>query len=287
MLVSLDQVPDERPVQGLPDPGVGAGEPLAGHLVEVAAEPRVQRDAGHGLAAVDQGVGKQRPGRLAKDPLRRGSTHLDRGRSLERHLSQAVVQQGHGQLERRTTHAAGADPLDRKLRDDLRHWLPDTLLERADRMSMAASLELAVPLLDDRLAEVAFRLPSSVKVRAATTKWVLRQAARPLLPHALIDRREPVSRVPLDSWFRRDLHEVARERLTGADSWVGQTLDRSFVRDLVERHDHGAGQEVRLWTLLCLEMWHECFFDAPPSVPRARPVGITISPTAAAPVTGT
>ena len=188
--------------------------------------------------------------------------------------------------ERRTAPAAGADPLDRMLRNDLRHWLPDTLLERADRMSMASSLELVVPLLDDRLAEVAFRLPSSVKVRAGTTKWVLRQAARPLLPDVLIDRREPVSRVPLDAWFRSGLHEVARDRLTGADSWVGQTLDRSFVRDLVERHEYGAGQEVRLWTLLCLEMWHECFFKAPPSVPRTRSEGLITSPTTAAPATG-
>ena len=188
--------------------------------------------------------------------------------------------------ERRTTHAAGADPLDRMLRDELRHWLPDTLLERADRMSMAASLELAVPLLDDRLAEVAFRLPSSVKLRAATTKWVLRQAARPLLPPVLIHRREPVSRVPLDSWFPRGLHEVSHDRLTGTDSWVGQNLDRSFVRGLVEGRAHGTGQEVRLWTLLCLEMWHECFFDTLPSVPHARPGSLAISPAAAAPLTG-
>jgi asparagine synthase (glutamine-hydrolysing) len=189
--------------------------------------------------------------------------------------------------ERRLAPATGADPLDRMLRHDLRHWLPDTLLERADRMSMASSVELLVPLLDDRLAELAFRLPSSLKVRAGTTKWVLREAARPLLPDALIDRREGVSRVPLDSWFRRGLHEVARDRLTGSDSWVGQTLDRSFVRDLVERHEHGANEEVRLWTLVCLEMWHECFFSTPPSVPRPRPADLTTSPTAAASATGT
>ena len=52
------------------------------------------------------------------------------------------------------------------LRHDLRHWLPDTLLERADRMSMASSVELRVPLLDDRLADLAFRLPTSLKVRS-------------------------------------------------------------------------------------------------------------------------
>lgn len=188
--------------------------------------------------------------------------------------------------ERRLAPATGADPLDRMLRHDLRHWLPDTLLERADRMSMASSVELLAPLLDDRLADLAFRLPSSLKVHAGTTKWVLREAARPLLPDALIDRREGVSRVPLDSWFRRGLQEVARDRLTGSDSWVGKTLDRTFVRDLVERHEHGAKEEVRLWTLVCLEMWHECFFSAPPSVPLPRPADLSASPTAAASATG-
>ncbi|MCW2739237.1 asparagine synthase (glutamine-hydrolyzing) [Nocardioides sp.] len=182
-------------------------------------------------------------------------------------------------LERRTSATLGADPVDRVLRDDLHHRLPDDLLERMDRMSMAASLEVRPPMLDHRLVELAFRLPSSVKVRAGTAQWVLREVARPFLPDEVIDRRPSPGRVPVDSWLRSGLRDTARDRLTGPGSWVANTLDRSLVRDLVDRHERGAGEEVRLWTLLCLEMWHDCFFGAPPTAPRPR----RESPSVAAP----
>ncbi len=90
--------------------------------------------------------------------------------------------------ERKPTPTLGLDPIDRMLRHDLRHSLPDNLLERGDRMSMAASMELRLPLLDHRLVELAFRLPTSLKVRPGSTKWVLREVARGLLPDEVIDR---------------------------------------------------------------------------------------------------
>ncbi len=189
--------------------------------------------------------------------------------------------------DRRRAPAPGSDPVDRMLRQDLRHSLPDTLLERWDRMSMAASLELRSPLLDHHLVELAFRLPTSVKVRSGTTKWVLREVARPFLPDTVIDRREAGLRVPLDAWFRAGLRDTARDRLTGADSWVGSTLDRASVRDLVDRHERGADEQVRLWTLVCLEMWHDCFFGTSPAVPRPRHggvAGLTVAPGAVGPV---
>lgn len=166
---------------------------------------------------------------------------------------------------RRTPPVDGADPLDRMLRHDLSRWLPDNLLERGDRMSMAASLELRPPLLDHRLVELAFRLPSSVKVRGGVTKWVLKEVARRSLPDEVVDRRKVGFRVPLDAWFRGGLRDTAWDRLTGTESWVGQTLDRSAVRSLLERHHGGvANEESRLWALLCLEVWHECFFQTLP-----------------------
>ncbi len=179
--------------------------------------------------------------------------------------------------ERRESLAQGADPLDRVLRHDLHHHLADHLLERDDRFSMAASVELRPALLDHRLVELACRLPASVKVRSGVTKWVLREAARPLLPEEVIDQRHASPRIPLDSWFRAGLRGTARDRLTGTGSWVGQTLDPTTVRQLVDRHEGGAREEARLWTLLCLEMWHECFFAAPPAVPRPRAGSVRMS----------
>jgi asparagine synthase (glutamine-hydrolysing) len=155
----------------------------------------------------------------------------------------------------------GVDAIDRMLRHDLAAWLPDNLLERGDRMSMAASLELRPPLLDHRLVELAFRLPSSVKVRRGVTKWVLKEVARRYLPADVVDRRKVGFRVPLDAWFRTGLRDTMWDRLTGTESFVGQTFDRDVVRQLLERHERGAAsEESRIWTLMCLEVWHEQFF---------------------------
>lgn len=198
------------------------------------------------------------------------------GGPLERHLGtsfsaserQRLV--GTPPVERRTSPSLGVDPVDRMLRHDLRHVLPDDLLERTDRMTMAASIQLRPALLDHRLVELAFRLPTSVKVHGGSTTWVLKEVARQLLPDEIAGRRRTGHDVPLSSWFRTSLRDTARDRLLGADSWVAQTMDRSVVRDLVQRHERGAHEELRLWTLLSLEMWHESFFGSAPSVPRPR-----------------
>ncbi|GAB3041622.1 asparagine synthase (glutamine-hydrolyzing) [Parafrigoribacterium mesophilum] len=151
---------------------------------------------------------------------------------------------------------------------DLWSWLPDNLLERGDRMSMAASLELRPPFLDHRLVELAFRLPSELKVRGGTTKWVLKEVARRYLPDEIVDRRKVGFRVPLDSWFRGDLRDSMWDRLTGSGSFVGATLDRAEIRKLLERHESGKfNEENRIFTLMSLEVWHETFFGAHRSVP--------------------
>ena len=170
-----------------------------------------------------------------------------------------------GHLPHRARAHDAANPPDdvigRMLRHDLASWLPDNLLERGDRMSMAASLELRPPLLDHRLVELAFRLPSNVKVRRGTTKWVLKEVARRYLPDEVVDRRKVGFRVPLDAWFRTGLRDSMWDRLTGAGSFVGQTFDRAAVVRLLERHESGRfSEESRIWTLMCLEVWHETFF---------------------------
>lgn len=156
------------------------------------------------------------------------------------------------------TDVQGDDPVDRMLRHDLTRWLPDNLLERGDRMSMASSLELRPPLLDHRLVELAFGLPSDLKVRRGTTKWILKEVARRYLPSTVVDRRKVGFRVPLDSWFREGLRDVAWDRLTSNDSFVGQCMDRKMLRNLLVRHDGGRyNEESRIWTLMSLEVWHE------------------------------
>ena len=147
--------------------------------------------------------------------------------------------------------------LNRMLYADLRGWLADNLLERNDRMSMAASLELRPPFLDHRLVELSFTLPRSVKVRAGATKWVLKEVARRHLPAAIVDRPKLGFKVPLDTWFREGLREMAFDLLTGPSSFVGTNFDRLAVQKILTAHSLGERDEQqRIWTLLSLEVWH-------------------------------
>jgi asparagine synthase (glutamine-hydrolysing) len=149
------------------------------------------------------------------------------------------------------------DPLQRMLYADAHTWLADNLLERGDRMSMAASLELRPPFLDHRVVELAFGLPSSVKVRRGVTKWVVKEVARQYLPNEVVDRKKLGFRVPLDTWFRNGLRDMAHDLLTGPGSFVGERLDRSAVCSLLTKHETGDRNEAaRIWALLSLEVWH-------------------------------
>jgi asparagine synthase (glutamine-hydrolysing) len=154
---------------------------------------------------------------------------------------------------------------------DCRIWLADNLLERGDRMSMAASLELRPPFLDHHLVELAFRLPTSVKLRHGTTKWVVKEVARRYLPAGVVDRPKAGFRVPLEAWFRTGLRDLAWDRLTGPQSFVASVFDSATVRRLLTSHDSGRrNEEMRLWTLLCLEVWHDVFFGAGRTTSAAR-----------------
>jgi asparagine synthase (glutamine-hydrolysing) len=149
------------------------------------------------------------------------------------------------------------DALNRMLYADVHSWLADNLLERGDRMSMAASLELRPPFLDHRMVELAFSLPSSVKLRGGTTKWVVKEVARKHLPADVVDRRKVGFKVPLDAWFRAGLRDMAFDLLTGPSSFTGTTFDPSEIRELLDGHCSGRrNEQSKIWTLLSLEVWH-------------------------------
>jgi asparagine synthase (glutamine-hydrolysing) len=150
----------------------------------------------------------------------------------------------------------GRDPVDLMCRVDIDSWLPDNLLERGDRMSMAASLELRPPFLDHRLVELALRLPSSFKVRSGETKWIVKQVADRHLPSTITRRRKVGFKVPLDAWLRTELRDVTRDLLLSEESQLSGVVDRQEVQRLLTLHDTGRrNEEIRIWTLLSLEQW--------------------------------
>ena len=140
---------------------------------------------------------------------------------------------------------------------DQTSWLPDNLLERGDRMSMAASIEARVPFLDHKLAEFVSTLPDDQRVRGMTGKRILREAARELIPGRILTRPKVGFRVPVNQWFRREMRDFLTDHLQGSSSltrcyYDGAALDRVLAEHVGGRQN----REKLLWALLNLEIWH-------------------------------
>jgi asparagine synthase (glutamine-hydrolysing) len=152
--------------------------------------------------------------------------------------------------------SAGAHPLDRLLDVNLRTYLLDDLLPKMDRMSMAHALEVRSPFLDTALLAYAFALPPKLKVRGLRLKRVLRAAVADLIPAEVLRRGKQGFGVPLDRWFREDLHAYVRGTLGHPKASVRTYLDGDAIDRLLDEHRSGRRNlGSALWTLLTLEVF--------------------------------
>ena len=159
-------------------------------------------------------------------------------------------------------HAGQPHPVARLVEGNMRSYLPDDLLIKADRCSMQASLEARAPFLDHELAEYAASIPFNLKLKGSRTKHILKEAARGLLPDDIIDRKKHGFGVPLGAWLRREM-EPARDVLLSRRARERGLLEMSVVERLIAEHESGARDRNRqLWALLTLEEWHRQFVDA-------------------------
>lgn len=157
----------------------------------------------------------------------------------------------------------GNSPLRNILYFDQASWLPDNLLERGDRMTMAASIEARMPFLDHRLAEYVSGLPDHLRVRGRTSKWILRDAMRRLLPAHILERPKVGFRVPVNEWFRGPLKGYLQDHLLGPDALTRDYFRREVLSARLEEHFSGRqNHEKLLWTLLTLELWHRAYQPA-------------------------
>jgi len=146
---------------------------------------------------------------------------------------------------------------------DLKGWMPDTYLEKIDKAAMAVSLEGRVPFLDHRLVEYAYSLPGKLKVRRSTTKYVLKKALEPVLPHSTLYRPKHGFTVPLDAWFRGTLSRFVADVLFDHNPRYSDYLDRRFVHKLYIEHTDGRRNwGTQLWAILNFELWHRTFLGA-------------------------
>ncbi|MEW6247483.1 MAG: asparagine synthase (glutamine-hydrolyzing) [Nitrospirota bacterium] len=152
--------------------------------------------------------------------------------------------------------------LDKLLSVDTRSYLPDDLLVKVDRATMAHGLEARSPLLDHRLVEFAASLPVHMKIRNGETKYLLKEAMRDVLPDSILNRDKKGFGVPIDRWFRIDCHELVRETLLSDRCTSRGYFKSNRVRQIIETHqqtDDNYGS--RLYALLMLELWHREYMD--------------------------
>ncbi len=137
---------------------------------------------------------------------------------------------------------------------DLKTYLPLDILTKVDRMSMAHSIEVRVPLLDHTIVELAATIPPELQVKHGS-KSILKQAMRGILPDVIIDRPKHGFAIPLGSWFRGRLGGFVRDLLLSSRSRQRGIFDESYIERLLRWHEEGRNLDFELWTLISFELW--------------------------------
>jgi len=159
------------------------------------------------------------------------------------------------------SEVANQTPLNQALFVDTKTWLPDELLMKVDKMSMANSLEARAPYLDHHLVEGAFRMPDSLKVRNGVFKYILRRFGQSVLPQSIWRRQKHGFVVPYREWFSGPLKSFVYDVLNPGKVLAHGLFDPVGVshqlRDYFDRKEQGEKETRALWALLCFQLWYE------------------------------
>ncbi|MFL5827523.1 MAG: asparagine synthase (glutamine-hydrolyzing) [Thermoleophilaceae bacterium] len=167
-------------------------------------------------------------------------------------------------VERYRARVADLDPLSQILYVDTRLSLPDELLMIADKMSMAESVEMRVPFLDQDLVALVESMHPSMKLRGREGKSIHKEAMLGLLPEEIVRRPKVGWETPLDSWLRDELRPLLEDVLLSAGGVCRELFEEHALRDLIEEHASGARDRTReLFCLLSLGLWHRAFVETP------------------------
>ena len=157
---------------------------------------------------------------------------------------------------------AGESPLKSQLYLDTKIWLPDNLLMKGDKMTMAASIEGRTPFLDHKFVEFAFSIPDHIKLHGLTTKFMLRKLAEKYMPSEILARKKVGFVVPIREWFRLPWGEMTEKLLLSDRALQRGYFRRESIFRILKAHREGKRDHQReLWTLLNLEIWHRLFID--------------------------
>ena len=172
------------------------------------------------------------------------------------------------QHRRHLARTDGFDPVKRMTHLDLKTFLPNLNLAYTDRASMAASVEVRVPLLDHRLVELVARFPSDVKLRGRTQKYVLKRVAERYLPREIVHRPKTGFGAPIRAWLQNELKPTVRELLSPERIRARGVVEVTTVNRLLD--DLWSGREdnaLRVWALLVFELWGQTFLDQSGAAP--------------------
>lgn len=159
-------------------------------------------------------------------------------------------------------HLEHGDALRRMAYVDFKSWLPDNQLVKTDKMTMAASLELRVPLLDHKLVEYCMTLPSSFRIRDGVGKYLLKRVAERTFPKDLVHRRKQGFPTPIAQWFRGELYDRIRELLLDPRSRQRGYFRPGYIEQVLKRHRSGSEDlSQRILTFVMLELWHRTYVD--------------------------
>ncbi|GJF05812.1 asparagine synthase (glutamine-hydrolyzing) [Pseudonocardia sp. D17] len=271
--------------------GEGADELFGGYTIyrEPLSLAPFERVPGALRTLLGRASARLPEGMRGKDLLRRGALPMERryygnarifrDEQLAGVLRQYDPRRSHTDVT--ATHyaeSAGWDPVARMQHVDLFTWLRGDILVKADKMTMANSLELRVPFLDPEVFALASGLPRSEKVtgtdRSGTTKYALRRALEGIVPAHVLNRRKLGFPVPIRHWLRDEMYGWARDIVR--DSQADHLVDLAAVSAMIDAHRDGPiDHSRRIWTLLVFLIWHGIFVEdrIHPEVPEpAYPV---------------
>ena len=155
----------------------------------------------------------------------------------------------------------GGDFLDRLMYLDIKTWLPNDVLLKNDKMTMAHSLEARVPFLDHKFAEFLITIPNKYKLKGLVEKYILRKAMKGLVPEAIINRRKHGFTVPIAQWMHNGLKEyvtnlLSKDRIKSMGFW-----DFEYINKLMDKDLNNDFYKRQLWTIVTFEVWHKIFVE--------------------------
>ena len=162
-------------------------------------------------------------------------------------------------LQEHYDRAGTDDPLSRIQYVDMKTYLTDDILAKVDRASMAVSLEVRAPLLDHEFMELVATIPSSLKLRGRTGKYIFKKALEDTLPQEILYRPKQGFAIPLNRWFRKELRDLAYENLFGGQD---EFLNQTYLKTIWDEHQAGRfDRSAYLWAVLMFRKWRQVFHN--------------------------